>query len=45
MNSKNEEHFCRRFNIQVCELSQVLAEATIERWFEKYVLGILKHNK
>ena len=35
MNSKNEKHFCRGLNKQVCELSQVLTEAAIERWFEK----------
>ena len=36
MNSKNEKHFYTRFNIKVCELLQVLTEAAIERWFEKF---------
>ena len=31
MNSENEKHFHRRFNIQVCELLQVLKEAVIKR--------------
>ena len=35
MNNNNEKHFCRRLNIQVCELLEVLTEATIERYFEK----------
>ena len=35
MNSNNEKHFCRRLNIQVCELLEVLTEAAIERYFEK----------
>ena len=35
MNSKNEKHFSRRFNIQVCELLQVLTETDIKRFFEK----------
>ena len=30
MNNKNEKHFSRRLNIQVCELLQVLAEADIK---------------
>ena len=37
MNSKNEKHFSRRLNIQVCELLQVLTEADIERCFEEEV--------
>ena len=46
MNSKNEKHFSCGFNIQVCELLQVLTEANSKRCFEKIsVLGILKHNK
>ena len=45
MNNKNEKHFSRRFNIQVCELLQILIEAAIERCLEKQILGILKHNK
>ena len=35
MNSKNEKHFSRRLNVQVCELLQVLTEAAIEHCFEK----------
>ena len=35
MNSKNEKHFYRRLNIQVCELLQVLTEAATGRCFEK----------
>ena len=35
MNNKNEKHFSRRLNIQVCELLQVLTEAAIKRCFEK----------
>ena len=35
MNIKNEKRFYWRLNIQVCELLQVLREATIERCFEK----------
>ena len=35
MNSKNENHFSRGLNIQVCELLQVLTEKAIEKWFEK----------
>ena len=35
MNSKNEQHFSRRLNIQVCELLQVLTEADIKGCFEK----------
>ena len=35
MNSKNEKHFSRRLNIQVCELLQVLPEADTKRCFEK----------
>ena len=31
MNSENEKHFHRRFNIHVCELLQVLKEAAIKR--------------
>ena len=27
----------RRLDLQVCELLQVLTEATIKRWFEKQV--------
>ena len=38
MNSKNEQYFYKRLNIQVCELLQVLTEAAIKRCFEKYVL-------
>ena len=34
MKSKNEKHFARRLNIQVCELLQVLTEAAIKRCFE-----------
>ena len=37
MNSKNENNFYRRLNIQVCELLQVQTEATIERCSEKQV--------
>ena len=44
MNSKNENHFYRRLDIQVCELLQVLTKAVIERCL-KNVLGILEHNK
>ena len=29
INSKNEKHFSKRLNIQVCELLQVLTEADI----------------
>ena len=28
--SKNEKHFYRRLNIQVCELSQALTEAALK---------------
>ena len=35
MNSKNEKHFSRRLNIQVCELLQVRTEADIKSCFEK----------
>ena len=35
MNSKNEKHFSRRLNIQVCELLKVLTETVIKRCFEK----------
>ena len=35
MKSKNEKHFSRRLNKQVCELLQVLTEAAIKRYFEK----------
>ena len=35
MNSKNEKHFSRRLNIQVCQLLQLLTEAAIEMCFEK----------
>ena len=35
MKSKNEKHFPRRFNKQVCELLQVLTETAIKRCFEK----------
>ena len=35
MNNKNEKKNYRRWNIQVCELLQVLIEAAIERCFEK----------
>ena len=36
MNSKNEKHFSRRLNIELCEFLQVLTEAAIiERCFEK----------
>ena len=45
MNSKNEKLFYRRFDIQVCELLQVLTEATIWKVFRKNVLEILEHNK
>ena len=45
MSSKNEKHFYRRLNIQVCELLQVLTEATIDWCFEKKVLGILDNSK
>ena len=46
MNSKNEKKISRKSNIQLCELLQVLTEATIKRCFEKLsVLGILKHIK
>ena len=37
MKSKNEKHFSRKLNIQVCELLKRLTEATIERCFEKKV--------
>ena len=45
MNSKNKKLFYRRFDIQVCELLQVLAEATIWKVFWKNILEILEHNK
>ena len=49
MNSKNEKHFSRRLNIQVCELLKVLAEAAIERCFEfsnwNKCTWDFKHNK
>ena len=38
MNRKNKKHFSKRLNIQVCELLQVLPEANIKGYFEKYVL-------
>ena len=38
MDSKNEKHLTRRLNIKVCELLQVLTEADIKRYFEKYML-------
>ena len=31
MNSKNEKHLSRRLNKQVCELLQILTEATIKK--------------
>ena len=37
MSSKNEKHFYRRLNIQVCGLLQVLAEAAIKICFGKQV--------
>ena len=30
MNSKNEKHFYRRLNIQVCELLQVLTDQSLK---------------
>ena len=42
MNSKNEQYFCRRLNIQLCELLQVLTEAAIERCFE-FKLNLAKN--
>ena len=46
MNSKNEKHFSRRFNIQVGELLQVLTGTSNKRCFEKIsALVILKYNK
>ena len=35
MNNKNEKHFARGLNIQVCELLQVLKEADIKKCFEE----------
>ena len=35
MNSKNEKHFYRGLNTQVCELLQILTEDATERCFEK----------
>ena len=35
MNSKNEKHFSRRLNIQVCELLQIPTEADIKSCSEK----------
>ena len=35
MKSKNEKHFSRRLNKEVCELLQVLTEATITKCFEE----------
>ena len=35
MSSRNEKHFSKRLNIQVCELLQVLVEKAIKRFFEK----------
>ena len=35
MESKNEKHFYRRLDVQMCELLQVLTEAAIESCFEK----------
>ena len=40
MNSKNEKHFSRRLNIQVCELLLVLTEAAIKRCFESRLAGL-----
>ena len=37
MSSKNEKHFYRRVNVQVCELLQVLTEAAIKSCFGKQV--------
>ena len=37
MSSKNEKHFYRRLNVQVCELLQVLTEAAIKSCFGKQV--------
>ena len=37
--SKNEKHFSRRLNIQVCELLQVQTEAATEWCFGKQVLS------
>ena len=34
-NEQNEKHFPRRLNTQVCELLQVLTEASMKRFFEK----------
>ena len=34
MNSKNEEPFSRRLNIQVCELLQVLTKANLKGAFK-----------
>ena len=45
MNSKIEKYSYRRLNIQVCELLQVLTEATIRSVWKISVLGILEHNK
>ena len=46
MNSKNEKHFSRRLNMQVCELLQVLTEADIKESLKKISApGILKRNK
>ena len=44
MNSKNEKHFYRRLNIQVCELLQVLTDQSLKDDL-KSVLGILEHNE
>ena len=35
INSKNEKHFSKKFNIQVCELLQVLTETNIKSCSEK----------
>ena len=34
INNKNKKHFSMTLNIQVCELSQVLAKADIKRCYE-----------
>ena len=47
-NIKNENHFSRRLNVQVCELLQVLTEVDIIKKWVLWItsaLGIVKHNK
>ena len=44
VNSKNEKHFSRRVNIEVCELLQVLRSRQWKVLWKISALGILKHN-